>query len=48
MTAHALEEDRRRALDAGMDAYLTKPLQPEEMIRVLERQIMAGRPAKAS
>jgi two-component system sensor histidine kinase/response regulator len=42
MTAHAMEEDRRRALDAGMDAYLTKPIQPQEMERVLQQLIAKG------
>ena len=42
MTAHAMEEDRRRAMEAGMDAYLTKPIQPQEMERVLNDLIFGG------
>ncbi len=35
MTAHAHPEDRRRCLEAGMDAYLGKPLAREEIRSVL-------------
>jgi CheY-like chemotaxis protein len=37
MTAHALEGDRERCLDAGMDDYIAKPLQPKELIATLEK-----------
>ena len=36
MTAHAMEGDRERCLEAGMDAYLAKPLEPEQMISLVE------------
>lgn len=48
MTANALEGDRRRAMAAGMDDYLTKPLQPERMLQVLETQLNLQMPAVAS
>jgi PAS domain S-box-containing protein len=32
LTAGALSEERRRAIDAGMDRFLTKPLDPEQLL----------------
>jgi CheY-like chemotaxis protein len=36
MTAHAMKGDRERCLEAGMDAYISKPIQFDELIEVTE------------
>nr|WP_229416270.1 PAS domain-containing protein [Massilia sp. PDC64] len=43
MTANALDEDRRRALAAGMNDYLAKPIDVDELVDMLVR--ITGRPA---
>ncbi len=35
LTANATEDDREACLTAGMDAFLTKPLQPQALIETL-------------
>ena len=37
VTAHAMQQDRERCLAAGMDDYLAKPIEPEELYARLER-----------
>lgn len=37
MTAHAMSGDRERCLAAGMDDYVTKPFQPDEVNTVMMR-----------
>ncbi|CAO3379887.1 ATP-binding protein [Azospirillum argentinense] len=37
MTAHALEEERRRCLEAGMDDHIAKPVEPPRLVAVLNR-----------
>ena len=38
LTAHAMRGDRERCIAQGMDAYLSKPIQPEELDRILSEQ----------
>ena len=42
LTASALEEDRRQALQSGFDVFLTKPLRVVELEGVLERLAALG------
>ncbi len=37
LTAHALAADRQRFLDAGMDDYLAKPIEEQDLLRVLAK-----------
>ena len=39
LTAGALDEERRRANAAGMDAFLTKPLDPALLVRTVHAQV---------
>ncbi|MDO6386854.1 MULTISPECIES: PAS domain-containing hybrid sensor histidine kinase/response regulator [unclassified Uliginosibacterium] len=37
MTAHVMQGDRERCLEAGMDDYVSKPIQPSELFAAIER-----------
>jgi two-component system, sensor histidine kinase and response regulator len=37
VTAHALEGDRERCLDAGMDGYVSKPIDLDELVSTVEQ-----------
>jgi two-component system, sensor histidine kinase and response regulator len=37
MTAHAMKGDQERCLAAGMDAYVTKPFNAQELLETIER-----------
>jgi two-component system sensor histidine kinase/response regulator len=46
LTVDAMKEDRERCLSAGMDAYSTKPVRPNELFAAIER-VRATRPVSA-
>jgi len=47
MTAQGTQEDRDKCLHAGMNDYISKPIQPQEMLRVIEKVIAGDLPAKS-
>ena len=39
MTANAFEEDRREALNAGMNGHLPKPINVPKLLKTLAQQL---------
>ncbi len=39
MTAHAMNGDRERCLQAGMNSYVSKPIQPAHLVSIIEKQL---------
>ena len=39
LTAHAMKGDRERCLEAGMDAYVAKPVQKQELLHIMYQYI---------
>jgi CheY-like chemotaxis protein/HPt (histidine-containing phosphotransfer) domain-containing protein len=40
MTAHAMKGDKERCLEAGMDGYVSKPVDPLELFEAIERHTL--------
>jgi len=47
ISAHAMRGDRERCLEAGMDAYISKPIHPSEFYRAIEALVPSGSPSPA-
>jgi two-component system, sensor histidine kinase len=41
MTANAIQGDRERCLEAGLDDYISKPVNRDEIIAILRRYLPA-------
>jgi two-component system, cell cycle response regulator DivK len=44
LTAHAMADDRRRAIEVGCEGYLAKPVEPRRVVEEVER-ILGAAPA---
>ena len=44
MTAHAMKGDREKCLEAGMTDYISKPIQPDRLLEIIEQYIAGDNP----
>jgi signal transduction histidine kinase/CheY-like chemotaxis protein/HPt (histidine-containing phosphotransfer) domain-containing protein len=47
MTAHAMDEDRQRCLEAGMNDHIAKPIDPDLLSQILQRWLRTVTPVDA-
>ena len=40
MTANAMEEDRQRCLEAGLDDYIAKPIKKEILFETIDKWVL--------
>jgi len=48
MTANAMQSDQEKCLQAGMNDYISKPIDPEKMLQTLKKWIVPANPSIAS
>lgn len=48
VTAHVMDEDRRKCLDAGMNDYLTKPIDTRKLLATLAKWVKPGEKSAAA
>ena len=42
LTAHAMQEEKDKTIEAGFNAHITKPVSPETLISEISKQIKLG------